>query len=281
MKTSKLTKLIISAIFLMACLSAAQSVVASESTKNKKSDEVQYHEANLKNFAKTYWRFSKFDYTDDKAIDNFMRISECDLYKEYIHNEFEWNGIRESTRNFLKDNKNKFPDRYAFVQAMALGSYNFEEKFFNIAEEHALRGAKSFEMSAEGQGVEICGNNRPIAGYPRLMALELTRPLIFDKVPMDPDIASAVIAAKMKNYENLPPSQKTRERYLEARKVYLVAKVKMFAHKPGLIRNDRGQDATKMLGILESIEVYEGPNLSKMLYKKDFRRKKKKKKKDF
>ena len=145
MKTNYISKL---ALMMLASLILVLTNVShiNASEMSSKKEEVKYHEASLKNFAKTYWRFSKFEITDNKAIDDYMRINECDLYNEYFHNEFEWNGIREATRNFLKQNKKKFPDRYAFVQPISLGDYDFEEKEFEIVEEHALKGVKSFEI---------------------------------------------------------------------------------------------------------------------------------------
>jgi len=264
------------ATVIVASLSILKSTKTSANPKENK-----YHIANLANFAKTYWRFSKFDYGDDKAVDNFMKIAECNLYREYYHNEFEWRGIREATRGFLKENKKKFPDRYEFIQPISLGEYDFKEKKFNIALEHVLNGVKSFEISAQSQNSETCGSNKPIEGYPRLMALELSRPVIFNELPVEPDIAQEMIADKMNHYENLKGSQKTRERYLASREVYFDAKVKMFAHKPGPFKNAYRQEVAKMLGILERIEVYEDIARTNLLYQKDFRRKKKKKKKDF
>lgn len=279
MKVSKITKLIVCAAVLILASSVFKSTVAS--TKSKDQEEIAYADANLGNFAKTYWRFSKFEYDDDQAVDNFMKITECNLYTEYYHNEFEWNGIREATRTFLEENRKKFPDRYEFIQPIALGDYDFSEEKFMIAEEHVLNGIKSFEIASMSQSEEVCGSNRPVDGYPRLMALELSRPIIFNEIPIEQEIAREIISEKMSSYENLQSSQKTRERYLRAREVYFVAKVKMFAYKPGLHTNDQGQDVAKMLGILERVEVYEDIARSNLIYQKDFRRKKKKKKKDF
>ena len=281
MYTNKVFQIgLISAVAVM-CLGAAGSVYADKDTSSETKEETVYYPPTLANFAKTYWRFMKFHTNDDVAIDNFMRISECDLYNEYKHNEFEWSGIREATRNFLEENKKKFPAHYQMVQPVSLGDYDFDRKGFNIVPEHAIEGLKRFEIVSDEFRGEVCGEKKPIPGYPKTIALELTRPLIFDFFELEEGVAKEIITQKMELYEKLPPERKIRGYYLEAREVYLNAKVKIFAYKPGDVKLRQGYTTAKMLGILERVEVYEDRNLTKLLYAKDLRRKKHKKTKDF
>lgn len=252
---------------------------AEDQPQEEKSEE--YVEATLENFSRAYWRFRKFDIEDRDAIDNYMRINECDLYREYYHNEFEWSGIRNATKEFLIANKKKFPENFQFVQPISLGEYDFEKKGFNVAKEYRLNGVKRFEIASKSVGVDVCGDNMPIHNYPKVIALELTRPLIFEFFEVDPELAEEVLAEKMDDYENLPAANKTRQSFLEAREVVMVAKVKMFAYKPSDFQSRHGYYLAKMLGILEEIEVYADKDRKQLLYRKDLRRKKRTKTKEF
>ena len=241
----------------------------------------EYVEATLENFSRAYWRFRKFDIEDREAIDNYMRINECDLYKEYYHNEFEWSGIRQATKEFLIANKKKFPENFQFVQPISLGEYDFKKQGFNVAKEYSLNGVKRFEIASKTVGVDVCGDKMPINNYPKVIALELTRPLTFDFFEVDPALAEEILAEKMEDYENLPAANKTRQTFLSAREVVMVAKVKMFAYKPEDFQSRDGYFLAKMLGILEEIEVYADADRKQLLYRKDLRRKKRTKTKEF
>src|SRR5262245_27980767 len=60
-----------------------------------------YEEPTVQKFSQLYWAISKLDPTNDTDIDNFLMINECDIYREYAHNEFEWKEIREAGRQFV------------------------------------------------------------------------------------------------------------------------------------------------------------------------------------
>jgi len=257
-----------------------QAADVTEETSDKKEKEV-YHDATFENFSKAYWRFRKFDIEDNQAIDNYMRINECDLYKEYFHNEFEWTGIRNATKEFLVSNNKKFPENFQFMQPISLGEYDFEKKGFKLAEEYALHGVKRFEITSDKLGANVCGDIMPIYNYPKVIALELTRPLTFDFFEVDPGLAEDVLSEKMDEYENLPAANKTRKSFLDAREVYMIAKVKMFAYKPEDFQHRQGYYLAKMLGILEEIEVYADKDKKQLLFRKDLRRKKRTKTKEF
>ena len=77
----------------------------------------------------------------------------------------------------------------------------------------------------------------------------------------------------MQDYENLPRAMKTREIFLDVRRVYMVAKVKMFAYKPEDFKGSENYFNAKMLGILETLEIYSDKELTEFLFKKEFRKK--------
>ena len=124
---------------------APQNVLAEE----PQEESIVYVEPTYANYAKTYWRLKKFDVNDDAAVDNFMKITECDLYKEFAHNEFEWRGIRQASRNYLEGNKKNFPVHFRFVQPISLGEYDFERGGFRIAREHAMNSINRFRMPSD------------------------------------------------------------------------------------------------------------------------------------
>lgn len=243
--------------------------------------EAVYVDPTYKNYAKTYWRLKKFNIENDADVDNFMLITECDLFKEFAHNEFEWRGIRKASKKFIESNKKDFPIHYRFVQPISIDEYDFERKGFHIAKEHALNIVNRFEMPSEALYQKICLNHKLIHGYPKSLALELTRPFTLNFFPYDENRAKELIKGKMGIFENLKTYEKSRETYLQLRQVFLVTKVRMFAYKPGDLNVHTEQSAAKILGVMQSVEIYNDKELTERLYKKDFVRKQKSRKKDF
>ena len=89
-----------------------------------------YERPNNKTLSQLYWRMLKMDPEDDQAVDFFMMINECDLYRDYYTNEFEWISIRDAARIFLLENRKDFPIHFEFVQPLRFAEYNLETKEF-------------------------------------------------------------------------------------------------------------------------------------------------------
>jgi len=79
---------------------------------------------------KLYWTLNKFDINDNQAIENFLIITECDLYKRYHDNEFEWTQIIEDTRKYIANNLPMWPTTYEIIIPLYLDRYDIENKIF-------------------------------------------------------------------------------------------------------------------------------------------------------
>jgi len=271
------TKLI---IFLLSTMIFAQTSIAAEESaapvtkKVKETKEVKYYDASFKNMSQTYWRLSKFDIKDDVAVDNFMKINECDLYNEFRHNEFEWKSVREAGRKYLTDNKKSFPFRYEYSQAISLDEYDFEKGGFYVAKEHAYDAVKRIEFATDALYQDVCEDKYPVLGYPKAIALELTRPFNLSFVKIHPNRAKALITEKMKRYENMEAIHKTRENYLKNREVFLFMKVKMFVYKPEDKSSGQGYYLANILGTLEGFEIYADKERTQLLYEVNYNKRK-------
>ena len=271
-------------VFFLTFLVVAFCGIFVSAYAQENNEKITYVPATFQNYSKTYWRLNKFDINDIKAVDNYMLINECELFREYSHNEFEWKNIREATQKYLEKNRQQFPIHYRFVQPISLGEYDFKKKGFWIAKEHQLLSATAFDMPSDQEHLRTCFETvDKVHNYPKSLALELTRPFTFRFFPYDEDRAQALINERMKNFENLKDYQRQRNVYLDMREVYMVTDVKMFAYKEGNVNAGGGTvgDYAKILGIMENMEIYGDRDLTDKMYSKDFRRQKKSTKKDF
>ena len=91
---------------------------------NKSGRDDQYLPTTLENLAKLYWAVGKFTVDDDVAVDNYLRITECPIVLQYFHNDFEWQKIREATRQNLLSHMAGFPRHFEIVEEISLGDYD-------------------------------------------------------------------------------------------------------------------------------------------------------------
>lgn len=241
-----------------------------------------YERPTLQKFSQLFWALSKMDLNKNQDVDFFLMINECDIYKDYFHNEFEWQTIRQSSKDFLSQNRATFPLRYEIMQPLKLGEYNTKTEKFDILSDFQIKNARRFEIMATNYTEDICNyGDRPgaeIPGYPRGLLIELTRPIMMTALPVDPVTARAFIENEVKAFKNLQAQYQNMTNLYLARDAYLVMKVKFFAYRDQIQSRDSGYQLAEVLGILEGIEVYADRKKKKLLYVEDYRRKPKVKK---
>jgi hypothetical protein len=237
-----------------------------------------YERPTLTKFSQLYWTLGKLDLNDPDNIDYFLMINECDIYKEYVHNEFEWKTVRDAARKFLSENKSKFSLRYEIIQPLQLGEYHVETERFDIVEEFQVKNTRRFEVFANDYDTPVCnydkgGNLAPIPGYPRGILVELTRPIMLTSLPVDKLTAHNFVEEKLKAFKALNPQYQSQYNLYSLRDAYLVMKIKLFAYRQEA-KASNSMKLAEVLGILEGIEIYSDRKKKKLLYVEDYRRKK-------
>lgn len=239
--------------------------------KISKKKEYIYEEMTMETLSHLYWAVSLLDIENDEYIDNFMKINECEIYRNYYGSDFEWKEIRNAGRDFLRKNKDQFPLRFRIVQPLKLVDYDMKRRAFYINPEFQIMSVRRFEAYAidafEGK---ICDDNasKELEGYAKGLVLELSRPFSLTYVPAKPKDASEYIEEKEELLRDLPVvSQNNFNRY-RFRTAFLVLKVKIFAHRKS-IRNGRYM-LTQMMAALEGFEIYADRDLKKALYIKNY-----------
>lgn len=238
-----------------------------------------YEKPTMQKLSQMYWGISHNDINRDEHIDNFMMINECDIYKDYFHNEFEWRDVREASRAFIQANRKTFPLRFEFVQPLKLGEYDISKKRFDILPDYKILGIRRFEMLPPGYRDEICGNSWNIEGYPRGLVIELSRPFMLSYLTVEPELAEEFIKEKLKIFNSLKSYAQTQSNLFDTRDAFLIMKVKFFASK-GETKMQEGIALANVLGVLEGFDVYATRNKEGLIFSKSFRKRSKDRKTD-
>ncbi len=248
--------------FTMVCASAyAQSQPAPQafSSGNVATSYASYVEPSYQNLARAYWALSIHDLDNDQAIDNFLAITECQIYKTYFKNEFEWAKVRNLSRKYLEQNRRYFSTRFVSVQPIMLNRYDMEKERFELMPDYQYLAAKRLQISGNDHLKSPCdGVGFNVPGYPHNVILTARRPVTLKVITVEPDMA--------KQYVDYLTSKAIKQE--EGRPAYLVIRsnLKQFAG------NDRemGQLFASVHGDVESLTIYGDRELTMKMYEVHF-----------
>jgi hypothetical protein len=251
----------------------AKSETQSQPAAQPQSDfsSILYETPTVAKLSRLYWGLGKFKTAEDpKAhVNNYLKINECDLFKEFGHNEFEWRKIVDTTYDFLQKKQLAFSRNFAIVMPLHFSEYNSEKNAFEIWDKYKIKNSRSFESKAFDFNDNICGSaGKDIPGYPRSLFIELSRPFNLSYVPMPPERAEEFIKYKEPQFLALRDKQKTQEGLYYSRDIYMVMKVRIFSYKED-VDVKAGYRLAKVLGVLDRYEIYQDKDLKTLLYAED------------
>lgn len=234
-----------------------------------------YESPSLKTLSHLYWAISYLDIENDTHVDNFMKINECDIYKNFFGSEFEWKDIRKAAREFIMANKAEFPTRFELTQEIGLQEYDMKREAFKIDPGYQIQAVRRFEMQASDSTSKVVCMDRSmeIDGYPKGLLLELSRPFSLTFAPAPKDIAIAYIAEKDEILKKWKDKGRTKKRIFDIRKAYIVMQIKIFAHRK-LVKNSVGRRALQVMAVLEGYEIYGDVGRKQLFYAKNYVKKK-------
>ncbi|MBE2192139.1 MAG: DUF4852 domain-containing protein [Alphaproteobacteria bacterium] len=117
-------------------------IIQSNKENDKGAVPIRYVPANYENVMRMMWMLGAYQVSDTDAIDNYIRVSECDLYKKYYYDEFEWRKIQLATISYLQKYAYSFSNYVEIIQPVQIGRYDFDLQGF------ALKDSELFNMAA-------------------------------------------------------------------------------------------------------------------------------------
>lgn len=264
-KFMKLFAFLFSFLILGAFLPAAN--VAAEEFVVKK-DRI-YEKPTMDELSRLYWGLGSLDFDNDVHIDNYLLINECEIYKEFKNNEFEWSNIRKSSREFLKQNHMTFVRRLEFMQPLYLGEYHLDKEYFDIVPAYVKKTSRRLEVLTKAHETQVCGHSGEIEGYPKGLIVELTRPFGIDKVPVPKDRAREYIDTKLEEFNQLEEHQRTDKRMAESRDAYIWMQIRVFGFR-GYEKLEEGYGLNAVFAVLEGLEIYSDRDRKDLIYQQQF-----------
>jgi hypothetical protein len=151
-----------------------------------------YIKPSYERLSQLYWALAMLDLEDNEAIDGYLMLHECDLYKQFFSRDFELNELRKVTRESIIHNIASFPTKFEIFMPIGLDRYDIPSKKFRLTDKSKFINAKKLEVSRNALNRRVCSSSY-IPKYPRNFILYFNRPFSFTEIPMEPDVAQDII----------------------------------------------------------------------------------------
>lgn len=230
----------------------------------------KYNVATLENLSKLYWRVGAFDFEDDQAISNYLKINDCKLYTEYFNDDLEWKKIIAVMKDHLRKTNASYPLNYQFVLRLHLGRYDMERGGFPVVDKTAFIDTKRIEVESIDYERTVCYDTAPIKDYPKSMIILLPEPFTLDFLKLDEHVAQAYILRKKSEFAALSEekrvSQYEREAFLRLRVT--------FSQYNGNLRGPGNSPMAILYGNIDGYEIFEDSNQTLLMQSVDLRKSK-------
>ena len=239
---------------------AGSPALETSPAKEKSTNVIDsYVPPSFANIARSYWAMNVYNIEDDVMVDNFLKITECDLYRQFYGNEFEWKKIRDSTRAYLQKYKNSFPRRFEYVQPLYLDRYDFNLKGFAVMPDSVFVSTTRLEIGTM-EDDEKCKDmySKNLEGYPRGVELIIKQPFRLSFVRVNEDLAKEYL--KMINEEKI--NQK------DGRLAYIRFRVRFDQYVGESYSNQKTYG--DFAGTIETIEVFADRDMMFKIYEQAF-----------
>ncbi len=227
----------------------------------------EYLQPEFKNLSKLYWKKNAVDLNNDSAVDNFLKINECDIYKSYFEDDFEWLRVRKAARKMLKENKDNFSNKYKIILPIDLGRYDIQREGFPLINGTSFLDLRRIEIGGNSDAAPICGETGDLEFYPRNVILVLSKPFQYDFVKLDEHIAQAYIIRQRYEPIERPKGLKNRDFNRLA-----FARIRLtFDKYQGETKGISGDPLAIMFGKLDGIDIFEDPFEQRLLTSVDLK----------
>lgn len=235
-------------------LAEADRLQASEVTVMKDDFAgAEYATPNMKNLSKLYWRLGVFNPNDKKVIDNYLIINECDVYRNFMNDDFEWANVREATKQMLAEKSPAFTNQFKILVPIDLGRYDMDRGGFDLMNDTAFINSRRVQVTGSTTSFSDCGQQADLAGYPSNVVMILNKPFTFNFVKVDEHVAQAFLLRK--RYNTTPLPRELRNKGFQ-RPAFARMRV-TFVRYQGTNDLQGGRKQAVIFGKLDGIDVFE------------------------
>ena len=198
------SNIIFTSLILVGCVLLTVSSASSAHGQNVNTgndDLVAYDPDNTylnlttNNLIHLYWALNIIPISQDDKVDNYMRITECDIYEGYYHNDIQCHDIRKAARKKLQKIQQTFPTKIQFVLPIQVERYDTEEQHFKLTDDTLFFKARRIPVTTpQKKSTQFCGVRfKEFTEYPNNLVLSLNRAVHIMEIEMPPEDAEKLL----------------------------------------------------------------------------------------
>ncbi|MFA5592060.1 MAG: DUF4852 domain-containing protein [Micavibrio sp.] len=251
---------------------AEQSLPPSQDEVTILRDEYagKYNLPTLENLSRLYWRLGAFDFDDNVAVANFIKINDCKIYSDYLNDDMEWSKIVGAMKEHIKANAHTYPLNFQFMLRLHLGRYDPVRGGFPLVDKTGFIDANRIEVDSVNRNQDICYDSNLIRDYPRSAVLLLSDSFTFDFLKLDEHVAQAYILRRQSDYKRMEEEQRVRE---HERTAYLRLRISFSQYHGNIRASGQGSNEAMSIlyGTLDGYEVFEDAGQKRLMLSVDLR----------
>lgn len=142
------------------------------------------------NLLKTLVRYGALDLSEDRILDEYAVVTDCEIYKTFVGNDFRWNQVRETMRESIEMNLTKFPTGYVYEDKFALDHYDFKQQLFEFNNNNMIQKVNAFFLLRAN--AHLCGDTY-LHFLPRAFRAVLDESVTLPGLPLTQRSADALL----------------------------------------------------------------------------------------
>lgn len=242
------------------CLSLSFLTVFPAFAAEEKEGKIDYAEANIQNVSDVLFGKNILKTSDPAAVEEYIRIHHCGLYEQYSRDDFAWARIRDAQARTLEIMMPQLPQGLRIISGLRLNQYDLVTNSFLIKQEEQMDNAGTLLVMRQEMGnITSCPEAQFSSFVPRMHPLslyvKLDKPLTLKGLNMSRGTADALIV-DMNKKGNVK------------REVTMTIDISIAGVDPLAMTDPLRRS---VLGTVDYIRVYDGPDRKNLIFKKDFR----------
>lgn len=236
---------------------------------------VNYETLNIQNLSKLYWKYGALEPNNREALDAYMAINECSLYRNYKINDIEWTEIIEAAAASMDQQAQDFNSRFEISQAIKLQDYDARTEMFQVYGPYKIDKTRAFHVSAYQHGESVCGTfqDNEIPHHEMNVVFKTDIPIEMSKIQIPRTIAQKIIERGNTEYALLPKEKQKPTMVYETREAFLFLKMRVFKASDERYQKRAGfDDYPQFNAVLEGMAVYANADKTDLIFQKDFRK---------
>jgi hypothetical protein len=228
------------------------------------ANAVEYGADELADFARTLVRFKAFDINDEDLLDEYAMVTDCELVETFYRNDFQWSEVRKLILQSISQNRDSFPVKYHYDALLQLDRYDFKDKNFRFTNRTVVRDVNTFTFTLTNRHDFLC-NGQKLQYFPTTYVFVIGTPISIGGMPFAEDDAKALLQ-RLDAAGNADRIIYTRFNFT----VNFVGPLHIETYNGGAakkyLQNGSGDGAVRLDSRLNSVDFYEDPQMTKLVY---------------